>query len=206
MKSTAFPPSLQKLINEFSLLPGIGLRSAERLALSIVKGDASSAEEFASAIRTVKEKIRACAQCGHLTEKQLCDLCEDPSRDRSKICVVEQPTDVLSIERSGSYSGLYHVLGGKLSPLNKIGPEQLRIRELMSRLELGGVTEVILALPADVEGDVTATYLANELRGRQVKVTRIAMGIPAGGGLDFADGITLSHALAGRREMGQIRE
>ena len=128
MKSTTFPPSLQKLITEFSRLPGIGLRSAARLALHVVKGDAPAAGEFAAAILAVKEKIRSCEACGHLTEKKLCGICEDPSRDRTKICVVEQATDVLSIERSGSYSGLYHVLGGKLSPLNKIGPEQLRIR------------------------------------------------------------------------------
>jgi recombination protein RecR len=204
MKSTSFPPSLQKLINEFSRLPSIGLRSAERLALHIVKEDTAGAEEFAAAIRAVKEKIRSCEQCGHLTEHKLCDLCQDSSRDRTKICVVEQATDVLSIERSGSYGGLYHVLGGKLSPLNKVGPEQLRIRELIARLE--GAAEVILALPADVEGDVTATYLANELKNRKVKVTRIAMGIPAGAGLDFADGITLSHALHGRREMDRVKE
>ena len=204
MKSTTFPPSLQKLITEFSRLPGIGLRSAERLALHVVKGDAPAAGEFAAAILAVKEKIRSCEACGHLTEKKLCGICEDPSRDRTKICVVEQATDVLSIERSGSYSGLYHVLGGKLSPLNKIGPEQLRIRELTRRLERLG--EVILALPADVEGGVTATYLANELKNKKVKVTRIAMGIPAGGGLDFADGITLSHALQGRREMDAVKE
>ena len=204
MKSTTFPPSLQKLVAEFSRLPGIGLRSAERRALHFVREDASGAAEFASAIRAVKEKVRSCGVCGHLTEKKLCGICEDPSRDRTKICVVEQVTDVLSIERSGSYAGLYHVLGGKLSPLNKIGPEQLRIRELAARLE--GIGEMILALPADVEGDVTATYLANELKHKQTKITRVGMGIPAGGGLDFADGITLSHALHGRREMGAAKE
>ena len=197
MKSTSFPPSLQKLIAEFSRLPGIGMRTAERLALHVVRSGDASAGEFAAAIRAVKEKVLACDACGHLTEKKLCAICEDPSRDRTKICVVEQATDVLSIERSGSYNGLYHILGGRLSPLNKIGPGQLRIRELTARLE--GTGEVILALPADVEGDVTATYLANELKGRKAKVTRIAMGIPAGGGLDFADGITLSHAMQGRR-------
>jgi recombination protein RecR len=204
MKSTTFPPSLQKLITEFSRLPGIGLRSAERLALHLIKEDAATAEEFAAAIQAVKQKIRSCELCGHLTEKELCAICEDPSRDRTKICVVEQATDVLSIERSGSYAGLYHVLGGKLSPLNKVGPDQLRIRELLKRIE--GAGEVILALPADVEGDVTATYVANELKNKKAKVTRIAMGIPAGGGLDFADGITLSHALHGRREMDAVKE
>lgn len=202
MKSTTFPPSLQKLITQFSRLPGVGLRSAERLALHIVRGDGAFPGELAEAIRTAREKIRSCDTCGHLTEKRICDICEDPSRDRTKICVVEQATDVLSIERSGSYAGLYHVLGGKLSPLNKIGPEQLRIAELMARLEEVG--EVILALPADVEGDVTATYLANALREKKLKVTRIAMGLPAGGGLDFADGITLTHAIQGRTPVAGI--
>ena len=204
MKSTSFPPSLQKLITEFSRLPGIGLRSAERLALHLVRGDGAAAEEFAAAIRAVKQNVRSCEACGHLTEKKLCAICEDPSRDRTKICVIESATDVLSIERSGSYNGLYHVLGGKLSPLNKVGPEHLKIRELSGRVE--GIGEVILALPADVEGDVTATYLANCLKGKNLKVTRIAMGIPAGGGLDFADGITLSHALQGRREIDAMKE
>jgi len=196
MRSTSFPPSLQKLITEFSRLPGIGMRTAERLALHVVRENAAVGGELAAAIKAAREKIRCCDVCGHLAEDRTCAICEDPSRDRSKICVVEQATDVLSIERSGSYNGLYHVLGGRLSPLNKIGPEQLRIRELIARLEGSG--EVILALPADVEGDVTAAYLANELKGRKARVTRIAMGLPAGGGLDFADGITLSHAISGR--------
>jgi recombination protein RecR len=180
------------------------MRSAERLALHVVRSEGASADEFAAAIRAVKQNVRSCEACGHLTEKKLCAICEDPSRDRTKICVVEQATDVLSIERSGSYNGLYHVLGGRLSPLNKIGPEQLRIGELIARLD--GPGEVILALPADVEGDVTAAYLANELKGRKRRVTRIAMGLPAGGGLDFADGITLSHALQGRREIDAVKE
>ena len=203
MKSTSYPPSLQKLITRLSRLPSIGMRSAERLALHLVKGDASEAGELSEAILAVKQKVRSCDVCGHLTEKKLCEISEDPSRDRKKICVVEQATDVLSIEKSGGYAALYHVLGGSLSPLNKVGPEQLRIRELTGRLR--GIEEVILALPADVEGDVTATYLANELKNKGVSVTRIAMGLPAGGGLEFVDGITLSRALQGRRQMDESR-
>ena len=194
---------MQKLIGALSRLPGIGVRSAERLALHIVRSGPAVGHELISTIEEAQTKIRACRDCGHLADSELCPICQDPSRDRKRICVVEQPTDVLSLEKSGAYDGLYHVLGGKLSPLNKVGPEQLRIAELSKRLESPEVEEVVLALPADVEGEVTATYVAQQLRSARakVRVTRIALGLPAGGGLEFADAVTLSHAMQGRRSV-----
>ncbi len=193
------PDPIQTLVVALSKLPGIGPRSAERIALHVVQSDAGSVRELAQALLTAREQVAACTQCGALTEKQPCAICTDPKRESSLICVVERPTDIISLEKSGTYHGRYHVLGGKISPLNGVGPEDLRITELEARLPNEHVREIILALPSDVEGDATSHYLAKRLSEQGVQVTRIAQGLPVGSGLEFADELTLSRALEGRR-------
>lgn len=182
-------------------LPGIGPRTAERLALYLVQAPPDLSRKLAEALLAARERVQACRQCGALTETQPCALCADPRRDAATLCVVERPVDVLLLEKSGTYRGRYHVLGGKLSPLNGIEPEDLRIGELEARLAPESVREVILALPTDVEGDATSHYLAQRLAPHGVKVTRLAHGLPAGSGLEYADELTLSRALAGRQPL-----
>ncbi len=198
---TSLPGPVTHLVAALGRLPGIGPRSAERLALHLVQGDADAVRQLAAVLVDARERVANCARCGALTEHQPCPVCADDRRDASQLCVVERALDVLSLEKSGTFKGRYHVLGGKLSPLNGIGPEDLRIAELEIRIADGIVQEVILALGSDVEGDATSNYLARRLASRGVRVSRLAQGLPAGSGLEFADELTLSRALEGRREM-----
>ena len=197
----SLPESIAALISALNKLPGIGPRSAERLALHLVKAEAGSVRQLAESILTARERIQACQTCGALTEQQPCSLCQDPRRDSSLVCLVEQPVDIISIEKSGSYHGKYHVLGGKISPLNGVEPEDLRIAELEARLANEPIREIIIALGTDVEGDATSFYLAKRLSAKGVKTSRIAHGLPAMSGLEFADELTLTRALEGRREI-----
>jgi recombination protein RecR len=195
------PQNIATLIGALSKLPGIGPRSAERIALHLVQTDADSVKHLAKVILEARERIRFCECCGALTEKPLCDLCTDGRRDASLICLVERPVDIFSVEKSGTFRGKYHVLGGKISPLNGVEAEDLRIAELERRIDQGGIKEVVIALGTDVEGDATSYYLGKRLAREGLRITRIAHGLPAGSGLEFADEVTLSRALEGRREM-----
>lgn len=197
----SLPEPIIALISALGRLPGIGPRSAERIALHIVQSETGAVQQLAQSILHAREKIKLCSVCGGLTEKDPCGICDDIRRDASLICLVERPTDILSIEKSGSFRGKFHVLGGKISPLNGVEPEDLRIAELEKRLTEEPVREIIVALGTDVEGDATSFYLAKRLSGKGVQISRIAHGLPAGSGLEFADEITLSRALEGRREM-----
>jgi recombination protein RecR len=193
------PEPINQLLAALNSLPGIGPRSAERLALHLVQSDPEQVRRLAHALVDARERIRACPVCGALTEQVPCAICSDPRRDPSLVCVVERPVDILSIEKAGTYRGHFHVLGGRISPLNGVDPEDLRIKDLEERLSTGPIKEIILALATDVEGDATSFYLAKRLGVTGVKVTRIAHGLPAGSGLEFADELTLSRALEGRR-------
>ncbi len=197
----SLPEPIVSLIAALGKVPGIGPRSAERIALHLVQAETQSVRQLAQTILTARDRIQTCQICGALTERQPCVICSDPLRDGSLICLVERPVDIISIEKSSSYRGRYHVLGGKISPLNGIGPEDLRIAELEARLANEPITELILALGTDVEGDATSFYLAKQLTAKGVKITRIAHGLPAGSGLEFVDELTLSRALEGRREI-----
>jgi len=193
-------PSVDNLVAQLTRLPGIGSRTAQRLAFHLLQVSKTEANALADAIRDVKERVRFCKECGNLTEEELCAICLDARRDRTIICVVEQPVDVLSLERTAEYRGLYHVLGGALSPLDGVEPEHLRVDELLRRVERDGVQEVVLATNPNMTGEATAAYLAGRLRDR-VRVTRLASGLPVGGDLEYADEVTLGRALTGRREM-----
>ncbi len=195
------PEPITALTAALGKLPGIGPRSAERLALHLVQADVPAVRQLAEAILAARERIRLCSICGALTEVEPCAICTDQRRDASLICLVERPTDILSVEKANSFRGKYHVLGGKISPLNGVGPEDLRIGQLEARIASEPIREIVIALPTDVEGDATSFYLAKQLAARGIKVTRIAHGLPAGSGLDFADELTLTRALEGRREM-----
>jgi recombination protein RecR len=197
----ALPEPISALIGALTRLPGIGPRSAERIALHLVQAESGGVRQLAETILNARERVRFCEICGALTEKSPCGFCTDPRRDASLICVVERPVDIFSLEKSGTFRGRYHVLGGKISPLSGVEPEDLRIAELEKRLETEAIKEIIVALGTDVEGDATSFYLAKRLAREGIKVTRIAHGLPAGTGLEFADEITLSKALEGRREM-----
>ena len=192
---------IQRLIQRLARLPGIGEKTATRLAFHILRGPESHARELAQALIDVRERIRLCSQCGNLTEEDPCGLCADARRDASTICVVAQPTDLLAVERSGQYRGRYHVLHGVLSPLDGVGPDDLRLADLIRRLQGGEVTEVIVATSPNVEGEATAMYLARLVKPLGIKVTRIASGVPIGGELEYVDQVTLTRALEGRREM-----
>jgi recombination protein RecR len=194
-----FSPLVDNLIAQLSRLPGVGTRTAQRLAFHILRVPKEEAFALADAIREVKERIGFC-ECGNLTEEELCTICADARRDRSIICVVEQPADLLSVERTHEYRGVYHVLGGALSPLDGVEPAHLRIDELLRRVERNGVEEVVLATNPNMTGEATAAYLADRLRDR-VRVTRLASGLPVGGDLEYADEVTLGRALSGRRPM-----
>jgi recombination protein RecR len=195
-----FSPLVDNLIAQLSRLPGIGNRTAQRLAFHILRVSREEADALADAIREVKERIGFCRECGNLTEEELCVICRDARRDRALICVVEQPADVLSMERTHEFRGLYHVLGGALSPLDGVEPQHLRIDELVRRVERNGVEEVVLATNPNMTGEATAAFIADRLRER-TRVTRLASGLPVGGDLEYADEVTLCRALAGRREM-----
>ena len=197
----SLPEPVSALVAALGRLPGIGPRSAERLALYLVQSEAGQVKQLAQALLDAREKIQLCDTCGALTESQPCALCTDDRRDATILCVVETAVDVINVDKSGAFNGRFHVLGGKISPLNGVEPEDLRIAELDQRVEQGGVGEVIIALGTDVEGDATSNYLAQRLTAKGAKVTRIAHGLPAGSGLEFADELTLSHALEGRSEM-----
>jgi recombination protein RecR len=193
-------PAVDNLVAQLTRLPGIGSRTAQRLAFHLLQVSKQEALALGDAIQDVKERVRFCSRCGNLTEEELCSICRDVRRDQSTICVVEQPADLLSLERTAEYRGLYHVLGGSLSPLDGVEPENLRIDELLHRVAGNGVREVVLATNPNMTGEATAAYLADRLRGR-VKVTRLASGLPVGGDLEYADEVTLGRALSGRREM-----
>ena len=197
-----FSPAVENLVAQLTRLPGIGRRTAQRLAFHILQRPADEALALAAAIAEVKERVRFCRECGNLTEDETCAICLDPRRDHATICVVEQPVDVVSLERTNEYRGLYHVLGGALSPLDGVEPGDLRIDELLRRVETNGVREVVLATNPTMTGEATAGYLADRLRSRDhVRVTRLASGLPVGGDLEYADEVTLGRALSGRREM-----
>jgi len=195
-----FSPSVDNLVAQLSRLPGIGSRTAQRLAFHILQRPKDEALALASALQEVKERVRFCRECGNLTEEETCAICRDTRRDHSIICVVEQPVDLLSLERTAEFRGLYHVLGGALSPLDGVDPADLTIDELLRCLERNGVQEVVLATNPNMTGEATAAYLADRLRGR-VRVTRLASGLPVGGDLEYADEVTLGRAYSGRREM-----
>jgi recombination protein RecR len=194
-----FSPAVENLVAQLTRLPGVGTRTAQRLAFHLLRVPKDEALALAAALEEVKERVRFCSECGNLTEEETCEICRDARRDRSVICVVEQPADLLSVERTHEYRGLYHVLGGALSPLDGVEPDNLRIAELIDRVGRNGVEEVVLATNPNMTGEATASYLADRLRGR-VRVTRLASGLPVGGDLEYADEVTLGRALAGRRE------
>jgi recombination protein RecR len=193
-------PAVQNLVAQLTRLPGVGQRTAQRLAFHLLRAPKDEALALAAAIAEVKERVRFCRECGNLTEDEVCAICLDTRRDHSVICVVEQPVDLISVERTAEFRGLYHVLGGALSPIDGVDPSDLRIDELIRRVERNGVEEVVVATNPNMTGEATAAYLADRLRGR-VRVTRLASGLPVGGDLEYADEVTLGRALAGRREM-----
>jgi recombination protein RecR len=195
------PDSITQLIAALARLPGVGPRSAERIALHLVQTDSALVKQLADSILLAREKIQFCTTCGSLTEKSPCAICEDARRDASLVCVVERAVDILSVEKSGTFRGKFHVLGGKISPLDGVEPEDLKISDLEKRLTLEPIKEIIIALGTDVEGDATSNYLAKRLARTGLKISRIGFGLPAGSGLEFADELTLSRALDGRREM-----
>ena len=197
----ALPDSITSLIAALNKLPGVGPRSAERIALHIVQADSAVVKQLADTFVHARERIQFCTTCGALTEKSPCPICDDARRDGSLICVVERAVDILSIEKSGTFRGKFHVLGGKISPLDGVEPEDLRIAELEKRLTHEAIKEIIIALSTDVEGDATSFYLAKRLARKGLRISRIAYGLPAGSGLEYADELTLSRALEGRREM-----
>ena len=195
-----FSPAVDNLVSQLTRLPGVGTRTAQRLAFHLLRADKDEALALAQAIQEVKERVRFCRECGNLTEDDVCGICLDARRDRTIVCVVEQPVDLLSIERTAEYRGLYHVLGGALSPIDGVDPGSLRIDELIQRVERDGIEEVVLATNPTMTGEATASYLADRLRER-VRVTRLASGLPVGSDLEYADEVTVGRALAGRREM-----
>lgn len=196
-----FPAALERLSEQFARLPGIGSKTAQRLAFQVLSMPQEQAQEFADAILDAKRSIHTCPVCQNLTDEEMCPICADATRDHSTICVVAEPRDVIAMERSREYTGVYHVLHGVISPLNHVGPDDIRIRELLARLQDGSVQEVIMATNPDTEGEATAMYLSRLLRPIGVKVTRLAYGIPVGSQLEYADEVTLLRALEGRREM-----
>ena len=196
-----FPPTLEDLIDHFAALPGIGKKSAQRLAFHILSLPEGEAEGFAKAILDAREHVHTCPVCQNLTDGELCPICKSDRRDHTLICVVAEPRDVLSIERSREYNGVYHVLHGVLSPMSRVGPDDIRITELVERITRGGVEEVIMATNPDTEGDATAMYISRLLKPFGVTVTRLAYGVPVGSNLEFADDATLLRALEGRREI-----
>lgn len=196
-----YPLPIQRLLDELERLPGIGPKSAQRIAYWMLVADAADADRLAAAIQDVKRSIRFCERCFNFAESELCAICADPERDATTICVVEEPRDLAAVERTGEFRGVYHVLHGAISPIDGIGPDQLRMHELVQRAGTGDVTEVVVATNPNVEGETTALYIARLLKPLGVRVTRIASGLPVGGDLEFADEVTLGRALEARREM-----
>ena len=196
-----FPASLQNLSDQFAKLPGVGSKTAQRLAFHVLSLPMEEAEEFADAILEAKRQVHTCPCCQNLTDQELCPICDDDTRDRSVICVVADPKDVIAMERSREFRGVYHVLHGVISPLNHVTQDDIRIRELLKRVSEGDVREVIMATNPDTEGEATAMYISRLLRPMEVKVTRLAYGVPVGSQLEYADEVTLSRALEGRQEM-----
>ncbi|MCZ6474220.1 MAG: recombination mediator RecR [SAR324 cluster bacterium] len=194
------PPSLERLVQELARLPGIGQKTAQRLAFSILRHDEARAQALSEAVLQVKEKIRFCERCSGFAEEPLCQICQDPRRDERVICVVEQPSDIYVIERSGAFRGRYHVLMGVISPLDGVGPEQLKIRELARRLENEPAQELIIATNPSLQGEATALHLSRVLEGKAEKITRLARGMPVGANLEFTDDVTLSQAFSGRQD------
>jgi len=190
-----YPASIQNLIKNIAKLPAIGEKTAERLALHLLRGTRQDAEQLANSILNIKDKVRFCSRCFALSDGDLCGLCADPARDPTYICVVEQPADMIAVEKSGAFRGMYHILSGALSPMNGIGPEDIRIRELIARIDKDQVKEIVLATGTNVEGEATASYLAQILEKYPLKVTRIASGVPMGGDLKYVDQVTLKRAL-----------
>lgn len=196
-----FAAPLQRLIDEFRRLPGVGQKSAQRLAFHVLRTSRDDAARLAAALIEVKDNLGICAECNNISDAELCPYCRDPARNRTQICVVEEPHNILPIETTRTFDGLYHVLHGSISPLRGLGPEQLKIKGLLERIGRGEATEIILATNPTVEGEATAAYLSRLLKPLGVKVTRIAMGIPVGSDLEFADEVTMSKSLENRREM-----
>ena len=191
--------AVQDLIDELGRLPGVGPKSAQRIAFHLLAADPTDVRRLVSALTEVKDKVRFCSVCGNVAEEEQCKICRDPRRDEAVICVVEEPKDVVAIEKTREFRGRYHVLGGAISPIEGVGPEDLRIRELMQRLADGVVTELILATDPNLEGEATATYLARLVKPMELRVTRLASGLPVGGDLEYADEVTLGRAFEGRR-------
>ena len=190
---------IQDLIDELGRLPGVGPKSAQRIAFHIIQSDRVDVSRLAEILKTVKQRVKFCTTCGNISEEELCRICKDPRRDNSSICVVEESKDVLAIEKTREFKGKYHVLGGAISPIDGIGPENLRIKELMTRLAQTQINEVIIATDPNLEGEATATYLTRLIKPLGVKVSRLASGLPVGGDLEYADEITLGRAFEGRR-------
>ena len=196
-----FPAALQNLADQFARLPGIGGKTAQRLAFHVLSLPMEDAQEFAEAIIAAKQNVHTCPECQNLTDRAVCPICDDPSRDKSVICVVAEPKDVIAMERSREFRGVYHVLHGVISPMNRVTQDDIKIRELLMRVGSGTVREVIMATNPDTEGEATAMYISRLLRPMEVKVTRLAYGVPVGSQLEYADEVTLSRALEGRQEM-----
>jgi recombination protein RecR len=192
---------IQDLIDELGKLPGIGPKSAQRIAFHLVQSERVDVNRLVDVLRIVKEKVRFCSQCFNVAEEEECKICRDPRRDNSSICVVEESKDVVAIERTREFRGKYHVLGGAISPIDGIGPEQLRVRELLTRLSDSAIKEVIIATDPNLEGEATATYLARNIKPLGIKISRLASGLPVGGDLEYADEVTLGRAFEGRRSL-----
>ena len=201
MRKIEYPAAIRELIAQLRQMPGVGPRSAERIALWMVQVRGDQPDRIAQAISSTRTAVRPCAHCGFFTTEELCEICSDPARVSELLCVVEQPTDILPLEKTSAFRGRYHSLGGRISPLDHVGPEDLRIAQLITRVKTEGFTEVILALAADVEGEATTNYLVELLKPFPVSLTRIAHGLPAGGGLESADEMTLYQALSGRTKL-----
>jgi recombination protein RecR len=201
LRRTEYPVALRELIAQLRQMPGVGPRSAERIALWIVQTRDEMPEQISRAISATRQTVRPCLRCGFFATEDLCEICADTSRAADLLCVVEQPTDILPLEKTSAFRGYYHSLGGRISPLDHVAPEDLRIKELLERIEKEKFSEIIFALAADVEGEATTHYLVDLLRNKPVTLTRIAHGLPAGGGLESADELTLYHALSGRTKL-----
>jgi recombination protein RecR len=201
LRKTQYPAAIRDLIEQLRKMPGVGPRSAERITLWLVQGRGDQPEQIARAITTTRQTVRPCARCGFFTTGEICEICADETRNVDLLCVVEQATDILPLEKTSAFRGLYHSLGGRISPLDHIGPEDLRINELLARVEKEKFSEIILALAADVEGEATTNYLVDLLKDKGIALTRIAHGLPAGGGLESADELTLYQALSGRTKL-----
>ena len=201
MRKTEYPVAIRNLIAQLRQMPGVGPRSAERIALWIVRARNDQPGQIARAITETRQAVHPCALCGFFTTEEICEICADSSRPTELLCIVEQPTDILPLEKTGAFRGRYHSLGGKISPLDHVGPEDLRINELLDRIDRERISEIIFALPGDVEGEATTNYLVDLLKGKPVMLTRIARGLPAGAGLESVDELTLYQALSGRTKL-----